>query len=106
MSDEAREIHPFTMVAPDVESPVKDFRPRFEEPDGDTVGDDEEFGGLTVEDVTPDGAGEGGPKGDTATGSASSSNETSSSPKVPAPKPTVKSANVDTEGSASKPDKV
>ncbi|MEU4066684.1 hypothetical protein AB0F25_30600 [Streptomyces wedmorensis] len=102
MSDEAREIHPYMAVAPDRQAPIKDFRPRFEEPAFEVRDGDEEYGGLTVEEVKSGDEGDEDPKGGTVTVSASSSKPTAASPTPPAPKTTEKSAGADTEGSASR----
>jgi hypothetical protein len=108
MSDEPRQIAPYLAIAPDLDTPVRDFRPRYEDPATTTEEADEPFGGLTVEEVTPEGEGSGedAPKGDTARESANSSKTTGSSQKVPEPAPMAKSANADSGGSQSKQDKV
>lgn len=108
MSDEPHEIKPYLAIAPDRNQDiVKDFRPRFEEA---TTGTEEEelFGGLTVEQVKPEGEGSGEdvPKGDTATESANSSKTTESSPTAPPVPVKGKPASVDSGGSQSKPGKV
>lgn len=107
MSDEPREIAPYLAIAPDRHHDiVKDFRPRFEDP-ATGNGEDELFGGLSVEEVKPEGEGSGedAPKGDTAPESANSSKTTESFPKVQSPAVKGKPASADSGGSPSKQDK-
>ncbi|MFD5451650.1 MULTISPECIES: hypothetical protein [Streptomyces] len=105
MSDEPQEIFPYSAVAPDrPTSYIKDFRPRYEDPAVESEEDSEQYGGLTVENVTPDGeiVEEVDPKGDTVTESAASSKTTEGFPTAPAPVATEKPADAGTDGSRSK----
>lgn len=102
MANEPQEIHPYFAVSPDREHPMKDFRPRYE--DANDAGD-EQYGGLTVEQVEPEGSGESDPKGATVTESVDSSKKTGDFPQPQAPAKKEKPASADTGDSEVKQDK-